>query len=345
MDMAERRSIFGSVARAFFGSLFGVLGVFLGIVVIFVIIGLLALGGGKEMDGAGRHKVLPNPDWSQKELTHSSPILLYVNVKGIIGTDKMRPDEVRGQLERSQLGAFEGRVHGVLLDINTPGGGAFASDEIYRVVKEYKERFKVPVYAYTDGLCASGGFYIACAADKVFASGVSLIGSVGVVSNFINIYEALEKIGVKPLTLTAGKNKDMLNPLREWEDNEDAEMKLIVNHFYDDFLDVVVGGRPKLTREKLVNEYGAKVFPSPLALEYGYIDGISSSRGEVISKLASAAGVDGQGYQVVELVEKSWLDEIVRGEHPLLSGKIKHKVEIPGYEPLPEGYLYLYRER
>lgn len=342
--MAEKRSIFRSAARAFFGALFGVLGLFLGVIVIVIVFGLFAVAGGRETQAVGRHRVVPDANWSQTELTRHSPLLLYVNITGAIGSENLNPEWVRNQLVRSQVGGFEGRIHGVLLNINSPGGGAFATETIYHLVKEYKERFKVPVYAYTDGICASAAFYIACAADKIYASEVSLIGSVGVIASFFNIYDTLEKVGVKPLILTAGKAKDLLNPVRPWKEGDDEEFKTIIDHLYQQFIDVVDASRPALDKKKLVDDYGARVFPASIALKNGYIDGIVNTRSEVIGMLAKESGVDQQDYQVVELEERSWVDQLVRGEHPLLSGKMEHRLSIAGHDPLPTGYLYLYRE-
>lgn len=340
--MAEKRSIFGSAFRTFFSALFGVLGLFLGIIVIVIVVGLIATASGGDVEATGRHRVIAGSDWKQSELNRHSPLLLMVNLHGVIGSEDLRPEWVRDQLVRSQSGSFEGRIHGVLLNVNTPGGGAVASDTIYTLVKNYKEHFDVPVYAFVDGICASGGFYISCAADKIYATAPSIVGSVGVISNFFNIYDTLEKVGIQPLTLTAGKNKDTLNPVRKWNKDEGKEIQSIIDENYQIFIDVVTSGRPLLTRKKLVDEFGAKVFLSATALDKGYIDGVVKSRNQVIEMLARTAEVDQQEYQVVEMESRSWIDQLVRGEHPLLSGKMTHSIE--GHTPLPKGYLYLYRE-
>ncbi|MFI5264393.1 MAG: S49 family peptidase, partial [Candidatus Kapaibacterium sp.] len=88
----------------------------------------------------------------------------------------------------SQEGDFKNnRVKGILLYMDTPGGYSTDSDTIYRLLMEYKKQYKVPIYAYVDGLCASGGMYIAITADKIMASDTSLIGSIGVIApTFMN---------------------------------------------------------------------------------------------------------------------------------------------------------------
>ena len=93
------------------------------------------------------------------------------------------------------------------------------ADGIYRAIKHYKEQYQVPVIAYVDGLCASGGMYIACAADKIYATDVSLVGSVGVLfPSFMNFSKLLDTVGVQSLTISSCKGKDDMNPLRPWKE-------------------------------------------------------------------------------------------------------------------------------
>src|SRR5690606_22323692 len=109
---------------------------------------------------------------------------LQINVHGVIGDAKSGIDTKMAQniLLDSRTGDFKNeRGKGILLHMNTPGGTVVDSDNIYRMLKTYKERYKVPVFAFVDGLCASGGMYISCAADKVYAGPASIIGSVGVI--------------------------------------------------------------------------------------------------------------------------------------------------------------------
>ena len=103
---------------------------------------------------------------------------------------------MRKMLTESREGTFkDDRVKAILLDINSPGEHGHYANGMYRALKEYKQKYKVPIIAYVDGLCASGGMYVAAAADEVYASDVSLIGSIGVITpSFFNVYKALKNL-------------------------------------------------------------------------------------------------------------------------------------------------------
>ena len=123
---------------------------------------------------------------TETELSRRSPAKGSIGVNTEIAESKRSTaqahDAVRAQLIDTIDGEInKDQVKGLLLAINSPGGTVDDSDGIYRLVQEYKSRLKIPVYAYVDGMCASGGMYIACAADKVYASDASLVGHVGVI--------------------------------------------------------------------------------------------------------------------------------------------------------------------
>ncbi len=272
-----RDSLFYSSIRSFFVALFGMIGIGFGIIPLFII--LIALfsvtGGDQKAKSEYSFEVVPNAVGSRKVLSKDAPVILKLNITSVIGTEKLNMQVVRDQLTESREGIYKkDRVKALLLNINTPGGTVVDSDGIYRAILAYKERYKVPVFAFVDGLCASGGMYVASAADKVYASDVSLIGSVGVLSpSFMNFVGLMEKVGVSALTISAGKGKDDLNPLRKWRPDESDSFRKIIDYFYDHFVNIVVEGRPEVSRSKLVDEYGAKVFPATKAKEIGFVDG------------------------------------------------------------------------
>jgi protease IV len=232
-----------------------------------------------------------------------------------------------------------------LLHFNTPGGTVVDSDDIYRMLNEYKERYKVPIYGYVDGLCASGGMYIASSTDKMFAGPASIIGSVGVVIGpFFNIYDLMGKIGLQARTITSGIDKDEFNPTRPWREGEGTSIKTITDFMYRRFVDVVTKARPQMDKTKLVQEYGAHVFDCVTAEQLGYIDYAMSSRDAALKELVIAANIEsGQSYQVVSLTPKNaWLSGLVSGKSPLFSGKIEHTFDsLPS--SLREQPCYLYR--
>jgi signal peptide peptidase SppA len=259
----------------------------------------------------------------------------------VIGVGDLTSWEIRKLLLDSREDFLRGdRVKAILLHMDTPGGASTDSDDIYVALMQYKTKYNVPIYVYVDGMCASGGMYIACAADKIFASPSSVIGSVGVrMGPIFNVSETMTKVGVSSLTLTEGKDKDALNPFRPWRPNEDADIRDVMASLYDRFVSIVTTARPTITQEKLVNDYGAHIFIAKKAEELGYIDMADTTYGKALSELTQAAQLGQAKYQVVQLVPQrnifnaltqsmsphkilQWMGLSPPVHHPDLSGKM-----------------------
>src|SRR3990167_9760976 len=178
----QRESIFISILRTFSRMFFGVLGNFLTIIVGSLLYSSFSDSASVPTEAKTKINYLPDAN-GNRESSLVSPVILQVNINGVIGDPKkLNTETVQNILLDSRTNTFKGdRVKGILLYVNTPGGTVIDSDNIYRMLQEYKERYKVPVFAYIDGLCASGGMYIASSADQIFAGPASIIGSVGVV--------------------------------------------------------------------------------------------------------------------------------------------------------------------
>lgn len=290
--------------------------------------------------------IRPNAKGVRKKMSKSAPAILEVSINGIIGTPELNQATMGNLLVESRENSLaDDRVKGILLYINSPGGTVNDADGIYRALLDYKARYKVPIFAYTDGLCASGGMYIACAADEIYSAHTTLIGSVGVISPpFLNFVDLMNKIGVSALTLSAGIGKDELNPLRPWKKDEDKPIQEIIQHYYADFVNIVTTHRPKMNKQDLVEVYGAQVFPGSKAAEYGYVDGSGYSRNDVLQKLLEKLSIDDDYYQVVQLESSNWLAQLFKAESPLFTGKVQHELRVGN---LPENMtgkpLYLYQ--
>lgn len=333
--------LFSSV-RSFFIALFGTVGVLCGF--IFLIIALVFILS-DDKTYSSNVKLRPDAEGNRKELSSTAPVLLELHIDGTIGSENLTADKVEEALLCSREGDFASdRVKGILLVINSPGGSAIDSDVIYRHLMQYKERHKVPIHAYVSGLCASGGYYIACAAEKISTSDVSMIGSIGVISwpPYFNISQVMEKVGVNSMTLTAGKGKDELNPFRPWKEGEQKSHQEILDFLYDRFVTVVSKSRPLLTKEKLNESLGANVFPAPVALKLGYIDEYSILQSDAIAQLAKAAELT-EKYQVVMLQTKTWWQKAIEEKSPLINGVMRHQVSLPAELTREQAYPYSYR--
>lgn len=346
--MKPNDSIFKSTIRAFCISAFVIFGAFFGLMLV-VMSMMLFKSGTDDVENDNKVVILPDANGVRKELDDEAPVILQINIEGVIGLDGLKREDIRSQLRESRTGDLEGdRVKAVLVYINSPGGTAIDADEINRAILDYKKRYDVPVYAYIEGLCASGGMYIAAAADKVYASNSSLIGSVGVLlPTSMNVSKLLDKVGVETLTITSGKDKDPLNPFRPWKEGEEKQFQDITNFYYQQFVNAVIKGRPNMSKQKLIEDYGARVFPAPEALARGYIDVSDSDRSQALKELAAKAGIaEDQEVQVVKLEEDRWLKNFFQeSTSTLFKGQVTHTFRINGdIDPkLQNQFLYLYR--
>ncbi len=340
----KRESIFVSAVRSFCNVFSGFIGILVGVIIIGIIVGILLKP--QMVSDKTQLIIAVDAEGNRSLLPQSDPAVLRLNIHGVIGSKDLNAKTVHAQLLDSREGILKGnRVKAILLHINSPGGVAFDAHDIYQNLVNYKEKYKIPIYAYIDGMCASGGMMIACSADKIFSAPIGVIGSVGVLMgpNF-NIAGLMERYGVKQLTITKGIDKDMLSRYREWKPGEDQSLRDIVDYDYNLFVNLVTSARPQLNRVKLINEYGAQVYDPVKAQDYGYIDDGNSSYSKSLLALVKKAKIDGD-YQVVELkVLHPVLSGLIEGHSPIFTGKVKHELALPANisPELMNRSLYLY---
>jgi len=335
-----RESIFVGAIRTFCTSIAVILGLTIGIGL--VVMGVGALSSNNYLPPKAQPRIMPDANGSQTLLPGNTPAILRIDIHGVIGTGDLTGEKIKGILLDSRDDFLKGnRVKAILLHLNTPGGTVTDADAIYRLLLDYKTKYNVPIYSYIDGLCASGGMYIASASEKIFATPSSIIGSVGVIMGpAFNFSEAMTKWGISSLTMTEGKDKDALNPFRAWKPDEDASLKAVIAALYDRFVSIVSSARPKLTRDKLVNDYGAHVFVAAEAETLGYIDVAGSDYSTAVSALVEA-GKLGEHYQVVQLLpQHDFLESLTQSIFP---HKILQSVGLPAHSELRGQFLYFYQ--
>lgn len=342
-------SIFKASLRRFFMIVASVLGIMAAFLLVSQIGSIFDKNEGTlDIKRSLTAEIQPNAQGVRKALGKTAPVILKINIEGIIGTEALNRATVEQQLIESRESPLEeSRVKAIILTINSPGGTVTDGDGIYRALKHYKEVYKVPVYAHVDGLCASGGMYIACAADKIYATQSSVIGSIGVVAPpAFNFSTLMGKIGIDAKTLIAGKGKDELNPFRPWKGDEGQNYQMLIDTFYQMFVNIITTNRKGVDKEKLMNEYGAEVFPADQSVAIGFIDGSDQSYNQTLALLAKEIGVKEDEYQVVTLSKENWFTTLFneRNAMQLFSGSITHRVEIPGMldAKLANQFLYLY---
>ncbi len=198
--------------------------------------------------------------------------IAVVSVKGVIEEKNETYDQdwLTGTIEVLKE---DEKNKAVLLAINSPGGGLYEADEVYYALQKYKESGK-PVWAYLGQTAASGGYYIACAADQIFAHKTTLTGSIGVLLGpSIDISELLEKYGIKTTTFTSGANKNMLSFDNPVTDEQRQIMQSIVDDAYEQFVEVVVNGR-SLPESQVRILADGRIYTARQALENNLIDDI-----------------------------------------------------------------------
>ena len=179
------------------------------------------------------------------------------------------------------------RTVALLLYIDSPGGGVYQSDEVYLRLMQYREKTKKPVYAYFASLAASGGYYIGCAADKIYANRNTLTGSIGVIAgNFTDVTGLMGKIGVKSETIHAGRNKIMGHPTVPVTDEQRAIMQSVADECYGQFT-AIVSERRGLDAETVRGLADGRIYTARQALEAGLVDGIAT-HDEAVSLLKEA---------------------------------------------------------
>ncbi|RYG71756.1 signal peptide peptidase SppA [Lentibacillus lipolyticus] len=166
-------------------------------------------------------------------------------------------------------------VDGIILRVNTPGGGVVESDEIHDQIVEVQEEYEKPVYISMGNTAASGGYYISAPADKIVAHPATLTGSIGVIMESFNFAEFADKHGIKFNTIKSGEFKDIMSQSREMTDEEHEILQNMVDDMYADFVNVIVEGRDMA--ESRVRELGdGRVYTGSQAAENGLIDALGS---------------------------------------------------------------------
>ncbi|ATH59845.1 signal peptide peptidase SppA [Staphylococcus nepalensis] len=163
-------------------------------------------------------------------------------------------------------------IKGVLLSINTPGGGTYPSDEIYKKIKEIKQKHK-KVYVHMESMAASGGYYIAAPSDKIYAGPQTTTGSIGVIMSNVDYSGLQEKLGVKENVIKSGKHKDIMSSSREMTSEEKDILQSVLDDSYERFVNIVEDGRD-MSEEKVKKLADGRIYSAQQAKANGLIDEI-----------------------------------------------------------------------
>jgi protease-4 len=209
--------------------------------------------------------------------------IAIVEVKGVISQSS-------GVIEELQQYVDDEGVKGIILRIDSPGGGVGPAQEIYREIIKIKPKKKV--VTSMGSVAASGGYYIACASDRIVANPGTITGSIGVIMQFSNLEELLKKIGVKGVVLKSGEHKDIGSPFREMTPEEKRIMQEVLDNVHQQFIQAVAEGR-KLDRAKVVQIADGRILTGEQAKNLGLVDEMGNLQ-DTIDITAKMVGIEGK---------------------------------------------------
>lgn len=195
-------------------------------------------------------------------------------------------------------------VKGIIVRINSPGGAVSPSQEIFSELLRIKAKKKI--YTSISSSAASGGYYIAVGTEKIFANPGSMVGSIGVIIQTVNVEELMKKIGIRTETIKSGKNKDIGSSFREMTPGERKLLENVILDTHEQFVTAVADNRP-LEIEKVRQIADGRIFTGRQAFEIGMIDGLASFR-ETVEKLRLDMGIK----EEVQLFYPTEKDEIIQ---------------------------------
>ena len=247
------------------------------LVLILATIGLVLVVG----SGEGGGGVAASPETFEEEYVsgEGSDEVAVIPVEGVISSadsgvagavPATSPEGMRDALMQAEE---DDDVKAVVLEINSPGGGVTESERMYQDILDFKESSDKPVLASMGATAASGGYYIATAADEILAGETTLTGSLGVILQLPNLTEAADKIGFEQNIVKSGKFKDMGSQFRDITPEEREIFQEIVDENYDEFVEVIVEGRD-LPEERVRELADGRIYSGKQAEELNLVDSV-----------------------------------------------------------------------
>ncbi len=227
-------------------------------VLLFLTAGMISLvliaapGGSDGRARGGGGQAAPPVSFKERHVSgEGADKIAVLPITGLIAPQQSEPNPLVSQaaaspeILRDQLrqATEDERVRAVILEIESPGGGVVPTDQMHRSIQEFKEETEKPVIVSMGSTAASGGYYIATAADRIIANESTLTGSLGVIFEYLNLAEAAEEYGIEQEVIKSGPYKDIGSATREPTEEELEILQAYVDEGYDQFVQVIVEGR------------------------------------------------------------------------------------------------------
>ncbi|MBN1436209.1 MAG: signal peptide peptidase SppA [Sedimentisphaerales bacterium] len=241
--------------------------------------------------------------------------------------------------EKLRAAEFDSNVRAVVLRLNSPGGTVAASDLMYHELQSFRQRTGIPVIACMLDVAASGAYYLACGTDGIVAQPSTITGSIGTIMQTISFAGTMEHIGVRAEAITSGQLKDLASPLHDLRDDERQVLNTIVMQFYENFLNVVLAGRPALDRAQLEPLADGRVFTAEDALQANLIDQIGYPT-DAIEWAKQLAGI--QRARVVIYHRPIGYASTIYANNPNTAPSSLVNIELPAWLTAQPGAQFLY---
>lgn len=213
-------------------------------------------------------------DWRGPESLGAGKHTALVDIVGVIDA---RGDASADRVTEALQNAFKNRsTQGVILRINSPGGSPVQAGIIYDEIRRLRGIYpNIPMYAVVEDICASGGYYIAAAADKIYVDKASIVGSIGVIMDGWGFTGTMEKLGVERRALVSGENKAFLDPFSPVDEKQKRHAQSMLDEIHKQFIDVVRKGRGKRLKES-PDLFSGLLWTGEKSVELGLSDGLGS---------------------------------------------------------------------
>jgi protease-4 len=210
-------------------------------------------------------------DWKAGTESKSGRHTAVVDIRGLIGPGT---DASADKVMLALQAAFKDRnTQGVVLRINSPGGSPVQAQSIFDEMKRLRQKYPdIPLYAVVEDLCASGGYYVAAAADSIYVAKSSIVGSIGVRMDNFGVVGLMEKLGVERRLITAGKNKALLDPFLPLDESHKQIALELIGEIHDQFIAAVKQGRGKRLKET-PDMFSGLIWSGAKSVELGLADG------------------------------------------------------------------------
>jgi len=213
-------------------------------------------------------------DWKGGDVGSSKKHTAMVEVSGLIapGTDASAE-----KITTALQAAFKDKnTQGVIVRINSPGGSPVQAQTIYDEMKRLRQKYpEIPLYAVVEDVCASGGYFVAVGADRIYVGKASIVGSIGVLMNGFGFTGLMDKLGIERRLITAGENKGMLDPFSPLDDKDREHIKTLMGDIHQQFIGVVREGRGKRLKEG-PEIFSGLIWTGQKSVDLGLADGFGS---------------------------------------------------------------------